>query len=204
MSRSKKFLSPRAFLRRRRLIKRWGLVGVVVVLAVLLLADRWGVLLYGGADGTRYDRRVFRVAAVIDGDTLDLDVADGRSSTTRVRLWGIDTPELARDGRLAQPGAEAARRRVGELAFGRSVTVRLEAHRLRGRYGRLLAYVMLPDGTVLNERLLSEGLARADDRWPHREVQRYDQLEDQARREGRGLWFTPPPGIAGTPGEVGQ
>lgn len=170
------------------------------MLAILFMADRRGMLLYGGADGTRYDRRVFRVAAVIDGDTLDLAVPDGRSATTRVRLWGIDTPELARDGRPAQPGAEAARRRADELAFDQSVTIHLQAHRLRGGYGRLLAYVVLPDGTVLNERLLSEGLARADDRWPHREVERYDRLEEQARREGRGLWFTPPPGIAGPGG----
>ncbi len=75
--------------------------------------------------------------------------------------------------------------------------VRLEAHRLRGRYGRLLAYIVLPDGTVLNERLLSEGLAQADDRWPHRDMDRYRQLEDQAKREKRGLWFESPPGIAG-------
>lgn len=154
----------------------------------LFLADRWGLLVYGGADAARYDGRSFQVVAVIDGDTLDLDAPDGRHATTRLRLWGVDTPEAAYDARPAEPGAAAATQRTAELAYGQSVTVRLEPHRLRGRYGRLLAYVILPDGTVLNERLLSEGLARADDRWPHRDVDRYAQLEAQAQREGRGLW----------------
>jgi len=167
----------------------------MVLLVAVFLADRWGLLVYGGADAARYDGRPFRVVAVIDGDTLDLDVPDGRHAATRVRLWGIDTPEHARADRPAQPGADAATERATQLAFGQTVTVRLEPHRLRGRYGRLLAYILLPDGTVLNERLLSEGLARADDRWPHRDVDRYNQLEDQAQREKRGLWFEPPPGI---------
>lgn len=167
----------------------------MLLLMAVFLADRWGLLVYGGADATRYDGRTFRVVAVIDGDTLDLDAKDGRHATTRVRLWGINTPEHARADRPAQHGADAATQRATALAFGQSVTVRLESHRLRGRYGRLLAYVILPDGTVLNERLLSEGLAQADDRWPHRDMDRYDQLEDQAQREKRGLWFEPPPGI---------
>lgn len=169
----------------------------VLLLVALFLADRWGVLVYGGAEATRYDGRSFDVVAVIDGDTLDLDVPDGSSATTRVRLWGINTPERGRQGRPAETGAEAATERTQELALGQRVTLRLEPHRLRGQYGRLLAYVVLADGTILNERLLSEGLARADDRWPHREVDRYAQLQRQAQREGRGLWFEPPPGIRG-------
>lgn len=172
-------------------------VGVAVLAVVLFMADRWGLLIYGGADATRYDGRVFRVAAVLDGDTIDLDSPDRRQATTRVRLWGIDTPELASRDRPAQPGAEAAAQWVRQRVDQTQVTVRLEPHRQRGRYGRLLAYVVLPDGTVLNERLLSAGLARADDRWPHRDLERYERLEQQAKREGRGLWFKPPPGVAG-------
>ncbi|MEM1107480.1 MAG: thermonuclease family protein [Planctomycetota bacterium] len=186
-----KRLTPEVFLRRRRWRSRWGAAGLIVVLALVFLADRSGLLVYGGADATRYDGRSFTVVGVVDGDTLDLDTPDGRSATTRVRLWGINTPESARADRPAEPGAESATQRVTELAFGQRVTIRLEPHRPRGRYGRLLVYAVLPDGTILNERLLSEGLARADDRWPHRDVDRYAQLEDQARREQLGLWAEP-------------
>ncbi|MEM6853667.1 MAG: thermonuclease family protein [Planctomycetota bacterium] len=173
-------------------------LAVIVGLVAVFLADRWGLLVYAGADAARYDGRTFRVVAVVDGDTLDLDTPDDGQPTTRVRLWGINTPEKARDGRPAQAGAAEASERAHALAFGQPVTVRLEPHRLRGKYGRLLVYVILPDGTVLNERLLSEGLARADDRWSHRDMDRYAQLERQAQREGRGLWFEPPPGTAGS------
>ena len=169
---------------------------MLVVLAIAILADRSGWGFYQGSDLSRYDGQRFRVAGVIDGDTLDLAVADGDRPTTRVRLWGVDTPEAARDGRPAEPFAENATQRVRELAYGTTVAVTLEPHRPRGRYGRLLAYITLADGSVLNERLLAEGLARADDRWPHRAMGRYTQLQAQARHEGWGLWFEPPPGIA--------
>ncbi|MEM7626375.1 MAG: thermonuclease family protein [Planctomycetota bacterium] len=168
-------------------------------LAGLILADRAGWGFYQGPDLSRYDGKTFRVAGVIDGDTLELAIKDGERPTTRVRLWGIDAPEVARDGRPSEPFADDATDRAQTLAYGTTVKLSLEPHRLRGRYGRLLAYVTLPDGTVLNERLLAEGLARAEDRWPHRAAGRYAQLEAQARHEGRGLWLSPLPGIVSGP-----
>lgn len=169
------------------------------MLVGFILLDRTGWLVYPGSDRARYDGQTFRVASVTDGDTLRLDTPDGDDATTRVRLWGINTPELSRDGKPAEPYAQEATDRVGQLAFGLPVTLHLEPHRPRDRYGRVLGYITLPDGSVLNERLLSEGLARADDRWPHRHAERYARLEEQARHENRGLWFTPPPGIADGP-----
>ena len=49
----------------------------------------------GGDDRSRYDQRVCTVARVVDGDTIDVSVPDGRFGTTRIRLWGVDTPEVA-------------------------------------------------------------------------------------------------------------
>jgi micrococcal nuclease len=100
----------------------------------------------------------------------------------------VDTPELARGGAPAEPYAQAAADRAQELAFDRRVLITLQPHRPRDRYGRLLAYVGLEDGSVLNEVLISEGLAEADDRWSHRDLNRYALLEEQARVSGRGRW----------------
>lgn len=161
---------------------------LVFAAAVLFWLDRQGGLLYAGADGTRYDGQRFRVVAVVDGDTVDLGVGDGGKPTTRVRLWGIDTPEVGRRGQRSEPGADDATDRVRVLALGQTVTVSLEPHRIRDRYGRLLAFLELPDGSVLNEKLLIEGLAHSDGRWPHRHVERYARLQEQAEFEGRGLW----------------
>ena len=178
--------------RRSRLIT---LLAVVALVALAVL-DRSGGLLYDGSDGQRYDGQSFRVVRVVAGDTLIVDAPDptatsgrGRgTSTTRVRLWGVDAPELARDGRPAQPFAEAAAERSRGLAEHATVTLRLQPNRTRGGYGRLLAFVTLPSGESLNERLLLEGLAFADDRWPHDMLDRYDRLAEQARHDRRGVW----------------
>lgn len=182
-----------AFLRRRRRRPWW--VGLLVIAAcvVLILADRQGLLLYDGDDLARYDGERFVVTRVVDGDTLLIAARDGDRSATRVRLWGIDTPELARPdlGRPAAPFAEEAKARAAALAEGITVRLILEPGRVRDRYDRLLAFVELPDGTLLNEQLLLEGLAEADDRWPHQYVERFELLEEQAQKSGAGMWAAP-------------
>ena len=58
----------------------------------------------------------------------------------------------------------------------------------RDRYGRLLAYIELPEGRFLNEELLSAGCVYADQRFRHSYYQKYLQLEAAARSGRRGLW----------------
>jgi len=86
---------------------------------------------------------------------------------------------------FARESTEAARR----LADGKKITLYLdEKHETRGKYGRLLAYVELPDGTVLNESLISHGYAYADLRFRHSYYQKYRKLEAAARSLNKGLW----------------
>ncbi len=171
--------------------RRVAYVVIAVILGVLsVLADRQGWLLVSGDDMTRYDGQSFVVTRVIDGDTFEVLAPDGDSGTTRVRLWGVDTPELARPdlNRSAEPLADEATRLAERWLGAGPVTLRLEAHRTRDRYQRLLAHAERGTGGSLGEALLSAGLTRADDRWPHRHMERFELLELQARREGRGLW----------------
>ena len=78
---------------------------------------------------------------------------------------------------------------TGQLVLGKKIALYLDdKHRTRGKYGRLLAYVQLPDGMFLNERLVSEGYAYADLRFPHSYYQKYRQLEAAARALNRGWW----------------
>ncbi len=179
-----RFLSWR---RRRRLVT---IAAVTVAVVLLVLADRRGLLLYPGDDLQRYDGRAFMVTHVIDGDTIRVDAPDAAQRSTRIRLWGIDTPEIEhRDPpRAAEPYADQAHDMTRRLTEGKTVKLFLETHRLRGTYGRVLAYVELPDGTLLNERLLLAGLARADPRWSHRHMQRFKLMEQSAREAGVGLW----------------
>jgi len=121
-----------------------------------------------------------RVVSVADGDTLT--VLQNRQQI-RIRLYGIDCPESG------QPFHTRANRRTAELAHGRTVTIRAES---RDRYGRLVAWVILPDGRSLNEILVAEGLAWHFRRYAPRE-RRLMQLEQEARDARRGLWQEPAP-----------
>lgn len=163
---------------------------VGLILAAVVLADRQGWLLYGGDELARYDSQTFLVTRVIDGDTLDIAAPDGTHPTTRIRLWGVNTPELARTNppTPAEPFAEEAKRLTWELTHGQRVRLTLEPHRLRDNYGRILAFVELPDGSLLSEALLVQGLAKVFDRYSHRYIERFDLLQLQARRQGLGIW----------------
>ncbi|UCD53172.1 MAG: thermonuclease family protein [Phycisphaerales bacterium] len=140
-------------------------------------------------DVTRYHGKAFIVLRVVDGDTLHIDAPDNGTSVTKVRLLGIDAPELGRMGESPTHFAREATDDARQRAEGLEVTVYLdETGCTRGKYGRLLAYVELPDGQFLNELLVSEGYAYADPRFPHSYLHRYQQLEGSARALKKGLW----------------
>ncbi len=140
------------------------------------------------SDFEKYHAKTFTVKNIVDGDTIDIDIPDGQYEHTRVRLWGVDTPET-KHPKIGQMhfGPEAAEF-TREVTLGKQVTIYLEEHRTRDKYGRLLAYVQLPDGSFLNEALLSEGFAYADTRFRHSFYYKYKQLESVARGQKKGLW----------------
>ncbi len=141
------------------------------------------------SDFEKYHEKTFTVVNVVDGDTVDIDTPDGNYNHTRIRLWGVDTPETKNPKTgIMYFGPEAADFTT-KTTLGKQVTVYLEEHRTRDKYGRLLAYVKLPDGRFLNEALVAEGLAYADVRFRHSFYHKYQQLEAAARSQKKGLWF---------------
>jgi micrococcal nuclease len=146
------------------------------------------------SDIEKYDGKQFYVIKVVDGDTIDIDIPDNSGekaySHTRIRLWGVDTPET-KDPRLDGPmyfGKEASDFSTTK-SLNKKVTTYLDKDRSnRDKYHRLLAYVQLPDGYFLNEELLSQGYAYADLRFKHSFYNKYKQLEALARSQKRGLW----------------
>jgi len=140
-------------------------------------------------DLARYDGKTFVVTRVVDGDTLHIDASDGDSPVTKIRLLGIDAPEAADDEQGQMYYAREATEFVQQVAHGQPVTLYLdEAGHTRGHYGRLLAYVELPEGRLLNDVLLLEGYAYADLRFRHGRYQKCQQLEAAARSLRKGLW----------------
>ena len=130
---------------------------IVAMALVLLIA--W--LFFGGTAALGQPVSIeARVVAVIDGDTIEAEalIWDGLKLTTRVRLLGIDTPEMRGACNTERTLAVKARQRVIALSLGKTVT--LSAIKPDKYAGRIDAQVRLPDGHDLSGLLVLEGLAR--------------------------------------------
>jgi len=160
--------------------------GLSIVLATLVAV---GVALVLAVAASREDEAPgtdARVERVVDGDTIIIGL-EGRRE--RVRLIGIDAPEIGHDGAPSDCYGQASARLLRRLADGRVVEVR-PGREQRDRFGRLLAYVRLggaPDD--LQTTMLREGAARTLEILPNTvNAARYAQVATQARAQGRGLW----------------
>jgi len=141
-----------------------------------------------GADAEKYHLKSFKVKEIVDGDTVDIWVADGQEDFTRVRLLGVDTPET-KDPRypVMYYGPEAAEF-ARQLLADKEVTVMIDTvGDVRGRYGRLLAYIEV-EGVVLNEELIRKGFGYADLRFKHSKYKKYVELMETAVRGRVGVW----------------
>lgn len=136
------------------------------------------------------------VTDITDGDTITVQRAPG--DTTTVRLLGVDTPEKygevhpeefnATNASCLKQYSHAASDYAADTLQGEQVTLRYDplAGR-RGDYGRTLAYVQ-HNGTVFNEALLRNGLARTYRRSTYQEKAAYLQLERDTQAAADGLW----------------
>lgn len=122
------------------------------------------------------------VTQVVDGDTLQVRLASGK--TERVRLIGIDAAE--RGACFAAPAAERAR----QLALSKPVVLRGDRTQdTRDRYGRLLAYVWLPGGRDLGYQLVAGGFAKVYVyRDPFQRLGAYRTAESSAKSAPAGTW----------------
>lgn len=172
-------------LRRRRVIRAI----VTLIVAVIVLAfglDKRGVIRGDGTDWSAFDHKQFPVTYIADGDTIDVV---GPGGTQRIRLIGIDTPEM-NNQQTNRPDhwAQQAKQYAQDELFGRQVTLRLEPTETRDKYDRLLAYVYLSESDHFNFRLVSEGHAYADRRHRHTFGQSFESAEADARKKKLGLW----------------
>ena len=149
------------------------------LLPLFLLA---AILAWGCAPKPQGPPQQALVERVIDGDTLVL--AGGK----RVRLLGIDAPEMEKEGRPAEFLAHKSKAYLADLAQGKRV--RLEYDQLRyDHYGRLLAYIFVDDNILVNAALLRQGLAHV---YFHPPNVRYRETllaaQTAAMDARRGLW----------------
>ncbi|MCU7836371.1 MAG: thermonuclease family protein [gamma proteobacterium symbiont of Taylorina sp.] len=124
-----------------------------------------------------------KVDRIVDGDTIHLD--DGR----KVRLIGINTPEIGYQGKASQAFAQQARKALLRLLKGNSTVGLYYDIDKHDRYKRLLAYVILENGQNVEESLLKQGLAHSIVVPPNnQQIHCFRNIEESARKSRAGLW----------------
>ncbi|MCX5693971.1 MAG: thermonuclease family protein [Candidatus Omnitrophica bacterium] len=145
--------------------------------------------------GKSYDYTDILVTRVVDGDTLVLE------NNERVRLIGIDTPEMHESEKLtrdAQRSGEETKiiKQLGKRSYeftrklveGKRVRLEFDVERF-DKYKRILAYVYLPDGTFLNALIVEQGYASLMTYPPNvKYADLFSRLYREARENRRGLW----------------
>ncbi len=187
-------LTPRAYkeLRGYGLVAKNKMNKKIVILLFLMALVITGCQASSGKD---YVYSNILVTRAVDGDTLVLE------NRERVRLIGIDTPEmhesnkLYRDAQRSGQDVEAIKRLgrqsyefTKKLVEGKRVRLDFDVERY-DRYKRILAYVYLEDGTFVNARIVEEGYASLMTYPPNvKYADLFLKLYRQARQNQRGLW----------------
>ena len=177
------------------------LVGVLLLVAFFV---------YAGQSGKARQAQIFKidlpfgkshnygdilVTRVIDGDTVQLE------SGERVRLIGIDTPEMHESDKLHRDSQRsgqdiAAIKAMGRKAYeftralveGKRVSLEFDVEKY-DRYDRLLAYIYLKDGTFVNAEIVKQGYASLMTYPPNvKYADLFLKLYKEARQQERGLW----------------
>lgn len=127
---------------------------------------------------------LYRVIEVVDGDTVKVS-KDGRTET--LRLIGIDTPEVVDPRKPVQCFGREASARAKELLSAQRVRIAEDPTQdTRDKYGRLLVYLWLEDGTFFNLQMVQEGYAHEYTYdVPYRHQTDFRAAQQEARNAGR-------------------
>ncbi|MBI3600426.1 MAG: thermonuclease family protein [Nitrospinae bacterium] len=128
---------------------------------------------------------ILTVKHVIDGDTIITTTGE------KIRFLGIDAPEVASEKMPAQFFSEGAKMANKKLLEGKTIKLEFDIEKV-DKYGRLLAYVYLKDGTFVNANLIEDGSARAYFIPPNvKYYSQFKKLEKEAIKNRKGLWSEP-------------
>ncbi len=132
-------------------------------------------------------KELYQVTKIIDGDTIDIDI---NGKMERIRLIGIDTPEIVDPRKPVQCFGIEASKKAKEVLSNKKVLI--ESDPTQGdkdKYGRLLRYIFLEDGTSLNKTMILEGFAHEYTyKTPYKYQSEYKEAEKKSREGGKGLW----------------
>ncbi len=145
-------------------------------------------------------RTGFEVVKIVDGDGLIVKNIITKKEE-EIRLYGIDAPEIKLGDKLKQderelhlPGSFLLILGYKSFDFlrnkikpGRKVTLVQETSNLSDKYGRTLAYVILPNGKSINEILLENGFAKPYDKIYCEKLPIYQAMRSKSKKQKKGI-----------------
>lgn len=171
--------------RRPTRTKRFALIFLLLALAAILV---WRAPAAQPAKKLAEENEpgLYRVNRFVDGDTIEVTM---QGTAEKVRFIGVDTPETHKPNTPVQCYGPAAAAHT-KIIIGQH-RVRLESDSLstdRDRYNRLLRYVYLPDGTLVNEDLIRNGYGFFYPYFPFTKAEEFSTIQASAKTNFKGLW----------------
>lgn len=168
-------------------VRRRHVPFIVVVLCIFVYAGQsLGWFSFASKTAESSQPGLYAIDHFIDGDTIAVNM---NGKVESIRFIGVDTPETHKPNTPVQCyGPQAAAFTKATIGNGR---VRLASDALstdRDRYGRLLRYVYLPNGTLLDELLIQKGYGFAYVYFPFTKSKQFLADERAAQASKTGLW----------------
>ncbi|MCA9348350.1 thermonuclease family protein [Candidatus Saccharibacteria bacterium] len=183
--------------KRKLLTKRQSKKLIYLIISLCIAGATWLGQRYGWIDVEQSTEQasvavqqtqpgLYPVQSFEDGDTITVDM---NGTAEKVRFIGVDTPENKDPRKPVQcygkMASEFTKTIIGDNP------VRLEAdptNTNRDRYNRLLRYVYLPDGTLVNAEIIKQGYGFAYISFPFEKKEEFQQYQADARDQNKGLW----------------
>jgi len=141
-------------------------------------------------NNTELQKAKFQVVKVYDGDTIT--ISDGFHEI-RVRLIGIDTPEMNEKNPVLRNLADQAKDYLSSLILDQYIYLQLDHFNEKSmhldKFGRLLAYVYrFSDNLFVNAQMMRMGFSQEYEKYAFEQLHYFRKLAAQAKAEKLGIW----------------
>jgi endonuclease YncB( thermonuclease family) len=170
---------------RRHIIRITPLIAALAT-GLLLAGQHFGWWQRALADGEQAQPGTYAIDHFIDGDTIAINM---NGIIEKIRMIGVDTPETHKPNTPVQCYGEEAAAYTKQLIGNDRVRVASDSKSSnRDRYNRLLRYVYLPDGRMVETELITHGYGFAYTYFPFTKSAEFTADEQQAQAAHIGLW----------------
>lgn len=164
----------------------WAAVLITIISLIIYFGQQGGWLNKAGMTAQSHQPGLYQVSRFVDGDTIVVNMG---GATEKIRFIGVDTPETHKPNTPVQCYGPAASTFTKNTIGNQRV--RLESDSLstnRDRYGRLLRYVYLPNGTLVNQQLIEQGYGFYYPYFPFTKSDVFSRTQNEAKAANKGLW----------------